>query len=58
MNERFLLLERSIERDLEAVELDPQRLRLVLRKAMQFKAIYRPQFERFLDFLRTLRSDG
>ncbi|MBC8446799.1 MAG: hypothetical protein H8D78_03525 [Chloroflexi bacterium] len=40
------------------VELDPQRLRLVLRKAMQLKAIYRPQFQRFLDFLRTLRSDG
>ena len=39
------------------MELDPQRLRLVLTKALQLKAIYRPQFERFLEFLRALQAD-
>jgi len=36
------------------VELDPQRLRLVLHKAMHLHGVYRPQFESFLDFVRTL----
>ena len=39
------------------VELDPQRLRLVLHKAMHLHGVYRPQFQRFLDFVRTLWSD-
>lgn len=39
------------------VELDPQRLRLVLHKAMHLHGVYRPQFEHFLAFVRTLWSD-
>jgi hypothetical protein len=40
------------------VELDPQRLRLVVSKALQLKAIYRPQIESFLEFLRALQADS
>jgi len=39
------------------VELDPQRLRLVLSKAMKLKAIYRTQFEQFLEFVRALQEE-
>jgi len=38
------------------MNLDPQRLRLVLSKARQLKAIYRSQLEEFLEFLRSLQT--
>jgi hypothetical protein len=37
-------------------EFDPQRLQLVLSKALQLKDIYRQQIDQFLEFLRSLRS--
>lgn len=39
------------------IQLDPQRLRLVLSKAWQLRAVYRSQIERFLEFLRALQTD-
>ena len=39
------------------VNLDAQRLRLVLSKALQLKTIYRTQLEGFLEFVRALRGD-
>lgn len=32
--------------------LDPERLRIILQKALDLKELYRPQIERFLEFLR------
>jgi hypothetical protein len=37
------------------IRLDASRLQLVVQKAMELKAIYRLQVERFLEFLRTLQ---
>ena len=38
------------------VELDAQRLQLVLSKALQLKQFYRPQLEEFLEFVRSLQE--
>lgn len=38
------------------VELEAQRLQLVLTKALQLRQFYRPQFEEFLEFLRSVRE--
>jgi len=43
---------RHVFRTLYGVELDPLRLGLVLRKALELKPLYRVQIERFLEFLR------
>ena len=45
---------RHVFRTLYGLELDPPRLRLVLRKALELKALYRAQIERFLGFLRAI----
>jgi ribonuclease HepT-like protein len=37
------------------LRLDASRLELVVQKALELKSIYRPQIERFLEFLRTLQ---
>lgn len=37
-------------------KIDAVRLRLVLGKALEFKATYRQQIERFLEFLRTFQQ--
>jgi uncharacterized protein YutE (UPF0331/DUF86 family) len=34
------------------LDLDPLRLRVVLQRAQELKPLYRPQIERFLEFLR------
>ena len=39
------------------VQLDVDRLKLVLTRALQLKTIYRPQFETFLTFVRRLGAD-
>lgn len=39
------------------VELDIQRLQLVVSKALQLKVVYRSQIEHFLGFLRALQTD-
>jgi hypothetical protein len=49
---------RHVFRTLYGLELDPPRLRLVLRKALELKALYRAQIGRFLEFLRALDSLG
>lgn len=38
------------------LKLDPLRLQLVVRKALDLKSIYREQIERFLEFLNTLQQ--
>ena len=43
---------RHVFRTLYGVELDPLRLGVVLRKALELKPLYRVQIERFLEFLR------
>jgi hypothetical protein len=39
------------------LELDAQRLQLVLTKALQLEPLYQPQMEQFLGFLRALQVD-
>ena len=39
-------------RTMYGLDLDPLRLVIVLRKALKLKTLYRPQIERFLEFLR------
>ena len=36
------------------LDLDSLRLGIVLRKALELKPLYRPQMERFLEFLRAM----
>jgi hypothetical protein len=43
---------RHVFRTLYGVELDPLRLGVVLRKALELKPLYGLQIERFLEFLR------
>jgi hypothetical protein len=49
---------RHVFRYAYGVDLDAQRLRLVLNKALSLQAIYRAQIDRFLDFVRSLWSDA
>lgn len=49
---------RHVFRTLYGLDLDPPRLRLVLRKALELKPLYRVQIGRFLEFLRELDSLG
>jgi hypothetical protein len=43
---------RHVFRTLYGVELDPLRLGVALRKALELKPLYRAQIEKFLEFLR------
>jgi hypothetical protein len=43
---------RHVFRTMYGLNLDPLRLVVVLRKALTLKTLYRPQIERFLEFLR------
>lgn len=43
---------RHVFRAAYGVKLDPVRLQVVLRKALELKSLYREQIERFLEFLR------
>lgn len=45
---------RHVFRTLYGDNLDPLRLQIVLRKALELKPLYRDQIERFLQFLRQL----
>ncbi|HEX3551869.1 MAG TPA: hypothetical protein VIA62_01400 [Thermoanaerobaculia bacterium] len=45
---------RHVFRTMYGLRLDPFRLQGVLRNALELKELYRPQFERFLEFLRGL----
>ena len=45
---------RHVFRTMYGLELDSLRLQVVLRKALELKELYRPQLERFLEFLRGL----
>src|SRR6185295_4682768 len=45
---------RHVFRTMYGLDLDPLRLRVVLRKALELKPLYRPQIERFLEFLRAM----
>jgi hypothetical protein len=45
---------RHVFRTMYGSELDSLRLQIVLRKALELKGLYRPQMERFLEFLRGL----
>lgn len=47
-----LLRFRHVFRSLYGVDLDPLRLQIVLRRALELKPLYRAQIERFLEFLR------
>lgn len=47
-----LLRFRHVFRTMYGLDLDPLRLVVVLRKALKLKTLYRPQIERFLEFLR------
>jgi hypothetical protein len=49
---------RHVFRTLYGLDLDPLRLRLVLRKTLELKALYRAQIGRFLEFLRALDTLG
>jgi len=49
-----LLRFRHLFRTGYGLKLDPLRLRLVVRKALELKPIYRGQIDRFLDYLRRL----
>lgn len=49
-----LLRFRHVFRTMYGLHLDPLRLGIVLRKALELKALYRPQIERFLEFLREM----
>lgn len=43
---------RHVFRTNYGLDLDPLRLRVVLQRALELKPLYRPQIERFLEFLR------
>lgn len=43
---------RHVFRTMYGLDLDPLRLRVVLQRALELKSLYRPQIERFLEFLR------
>jgi len=43
---------RHVFRTNYGLDLDPLRLRVVLQRAQELKPLYRPQLERFLEFLR------
>lgn len=43
---------RHVFRTLYGLELDPLRLQVILRKALELKPLYRGQIERFLGFLQ------
>lgn len=47
---------RHVFRHAYDVDLDPQRLELVLTKALELKEVCRSQFEAFLDFLQGLQA--
>lgn len=49
---------RHVFRYAYGVDLDVQRLRLVLNKALGLQVIYRAQIGRILDLLRSLWSDA
>jgi hypothetical protein len=46
---------RHVFRTMYGLDLDPLRLGVVLRKTLELKPLYRPQIDRFLEFLRGLR---
>lgn len=46
---------RHVFRTMYGLELDAPRLQVVLHKALELKGLYRPQVERFLEFLRGLK---
>jgi len=48
---------RHLFRSAYGVQLDPERLRLVLRKAVQLRRIYLPQMVSFLEFVRAVRQE-
>jgi len=48
---------RHLFRSAYGVQLDPERLRLVLPKAVQLRRIYLPQMESFLGFVRAVRQE-
>lgn len=43
---------RHVFRTMYGLDLDSLRLRVVLRRALELKPLYRPQIDRFLEFLR------
>jgi uncharacterized protein YutE (UPF0331/DUF86 family) len=43
---------RHVFRTMYGLDLDSLRLRVVLQRALELKPLYRPQIERFLEFLR------
>lgn len=45
---------RHVFRTNYGMDLDPLRLRVVLRRALELEPLYRPQIERFLEFLRAV----
>ncbi|HVR98223.1 MAG TPA: hypothetical protein VMW27_16520 [Thermoanaerobaculia bacterium] len=45
---------RHLFRAAYGVSFDPSRLQLVLEKALELRRLYRPQIERFLQFIATL----
>ncbi|HKI05185.1 MAG TPA: antitoxin [Thermoanaerobaculia bacterium] len=45
---------RHVFRTMYGLDLDPLRLQVVLRKALELKPIYQEQIERFLQFLRDM----
>jgi uncharacterized protein YutE (UPF0331/DUF86 family) len=49
---------RHLFRHAYAIDLDPQRLALVLRKALELKTVYRDQLEAFVAFLQALSESG
>jgi hypothetical protein len=46
---------RHLFRAAYGIDLDPLRLQLVIRKALELRALYPAQIDRFLNFLTTLR---
>ncbi|MEA2692508.1 MAG: hypothetical protein QOJ16_1895 [Acidobacteriota bacterium] len=46
---------RHLFRAAYGIDLDPLRLQLVIRKALELRTLYPPQIDRFLQFLRDLR---
>lgn len=49
-----LLRFRHVFRSMYGLNLDPSRLEIVLRKALELKPLYRGQIERFLEFVRCI----
>ncbi len=49
-----LLRFRHVFRTMYGLDLDPLRLGVVLSKTLELKTLYRPQIERFLEFLREM----